>query len=35
MGIVSQRAERAAGILRLEVNSRSSGAARLNLKGEP
>jgi hypothetical protein len=34
--IVSQRAERAARIFRLDVNSRSSGAARLpNLKGEP
>lgn len=36
VGIVPQRAERTARILRFEVESRSSGAARLpNLKGEP
>ena len=33
MGIVSQRAERAAHILRIEVESRSSGAARLQPEG--
>src|SRR2546422_11552509 len=33
VGIVSQRAERAARILRLEVNLRSSGAARLQPEG--
>src|SRR5207253_9513373 len=33
VGIVSQRAERAARILRFEVESRSSGAARLQPEG--